>query len=232
MKRFYREVTVGGAADGFHVRLDGRPIRTQGGAPQIVPTRALAEALAGEWRDQGEEMDPRAFPLRDLADLAIDQVGADRAETIAKLLAYGDADTLCYRADPDEPLYPRQQEVWEPILAACEAAHGIRLERVSGIVHRPQDPATLSALRDELVEKDDFALAALLTLASLAASLVAALAVGPDSDEAEAIFAAAHLEEDWQATHWGCDEEAEKVRAARAAAFGTAARFLRWASER
>jgi chaperone required for assembly of F1-ATPase len=147
MKRFWKDVSVAEADGGWRVTLDGRPIRTQGGSAQVVPTQSLAEAMAGEWRAQGEEVDAKAFPLRDLADYAIDHVHADRAAAITKLLAYAETDTLCYRADPDDPLYRRQQELWEPVVAAFEARHGLRLERVSGIIHRAQPPATLARLR-------------------------------------------------------------------------------------
>ena len=68
-------------------------------------------------------------------------------------------DTLCYRADPDEPLHARQQEVWEPLLGAFEAAHGITLVRVSGVLHRPQPPAAIAALKARLLTLDPFALA-------------------------------------------------------------------------
>ena len=121
MKRFWKDVAVEPYESGYRITLDGRPIRTQGGKPQAVPSRELAEAMAGEWRAQGDEVDPQAFPLRDLADFAIDHVATDRPGTIAKLLAYAETDTLCYRADPDEPLYRRQREVWEPLVAAFEA---------------------------------------------------------------------------------------------------------------
>ena len=70
MKRFWNEVAVEPCEGGYRVTLDGRPIRTQGGQPQVVPAAPLAEAMAQEWRAQGEEVDPRAFPLRDLTDYA------------------------------------------------------------------------------------------------------------------------------------------------------------------
>ena len=225
MKRFYKEVAVDEADGGFRVTLDGRPIRTQGGAAQVVPTRELAEAMAEEWRGQGEEIDTRSFVLRDLADFAIDHVRSARSAAIAKLLAYAETDTLCYRADPDEPLFRRQRQVWEPLVAACEAAHGIRLERASGIVHRRQPEPSIAALRAHLQQLDDYALAALSTLAPLAASLIVALAAIADGADADALFAAANLEEDWQAEQWGWDYEAEEARAAKARAFTLAARF-------
>ena len=42
MKRFWQEVTV----DGGEVRLDGKPIRTPGRAPLVLPYSRLAEAIA------------------------------------------------------------------------------------------------------------------------------------------------------------------------------------------
>lgn len=225
MKRFYRDVAVESFEGAYRVLLDGRPIRTQGGQPQIVPNDALAEAMADEWRRQGEEIDPKAFPLRDLADFAIDHVRADRPNAIEKLLRFADGDTLVYRADPDEPLYRRQLEVWEPLVTAAEQRHGIRLERVSGVVHRPQPEATLARLREVLSGFDEFTLSALTTLASLAASLTIALAAVETGADPASLFAAANVEQDWQAELWGWDLEAEAHRARRLADFETAARF-------
>jgi chaperone required for assembly of F1-ATPase len=229
MKRFWTDVSVGEADGGFAVALDGRPIRTQGGAAQIVPTRKLAEALAEEWRAQGDEVDPRAFPLRDLADYAIDHVRPDRSTAIGKLLAYAEGDTLCYRADPDEPLFRRQLQLWEPVLGAFETRHGVKLARVSGVIHRPQPESALARLRAVLEAQDDFVLAALTTLASLAASLVVALeALEPQADPS-GLFAAANCEQDWQAELWGWEPEAERTRAAKLAEFEAATRFARLA---
>jgi chaperone required for assembly of F1-ATPase len=220
MKRFWKDVTVEERDGGWRVLLDGRPIRTQAtGVPQVLPTPALAEMLAAEWRAQGEDIDPATFPARDMADYAIDAVAADPGRTIDTLLRYAETDTLCYRADPDEPLWRRQQEVWEPILAAFEAREGVRMERASGILHRPLATETLAALRDRLTRLDPLTLAALEAMTALAASLVTGLsALEEDADPAE-LWAAAELEEAWQAELWGSDAEAEARRSKRAQAF-------------
>src|SRR5690606_21285233 len=148
-------------------------------------------------------------PLRDLADYAIDHVAPDPARAAAALLPYAETDTLCYRADPDEPLYRRQRELWEPLLTAFEARHGLRMERTSGVIHKPHPPETAERLRAVLEAKAPFTLAALQTLAPLAASLCVALeAIEPGAD-AERLFAIANCEQDWQAEQWGWDHEAE-----------------------
>lgn len=215
MKRFYRDVAVTPAQSGWQVTLDGRPVKTQGGNAQIVPTRALAEMLANEWAEQGDTIDPKGFRYRDLADYAIDIVRPDREAAIAALLRYAETDTLCYHADPDEPLWKRQQEVWEPLLKACETREGITLQRVSGIIHRAQSAEAMQKLSDRLGRFDDFSLATLTTIASLGASLVVGLAAFEGDGAGDVLWDAVNLEEDWQAELWGRDEEAEARRQSR-----------------
>lgn len=225
MKRFWQEVTITAVEGGYQVALDGRGLRTQGGAAQVVPHGALAQMLADEWRAVGEIVNPNAFPARDLADYAIDQVAPRRTAEIASLLRYAESDTLLYRAEPDDALYRRQRELWEPLVTAAEARHGVSFTRTSGIIHRPQPTATLDALRSVLEGKDAFTLAALATLAPLAASLIVALAALEPAADPAALFAAANAEEDWQAELWGEDAEAAATRALKLAAFSMALRF-------
>lgn len=231
MKRFYKEVTVGKTDAGWRVLLDGRPIKTAGGRVQVVTTKPLAEALAEEWAAQGENIDPAGFVLRDLCDFAIDAVAVDRAEAIRDLVPYAETDTLCYRADPEDALFKRQQDVWEPLLKRAEDRWGLTFTRVSGIIHKPQPAQTLARLEQVLHEQDDFTLAGLRMLTSLAASLVVGLfATEPDADS-EALWRAANLEEDWQIELWGEDWEAAERRKTRLEAFELAMRLTRLARE-
>lgn len=229
MKRFYREVTVAETKAGFGVQLDGRAIKTVSARPQVVPTRALAEVMAQEWDEQGDEIDPARFLFRDMADYAIDVVAPDPAAAIASLLPYAATDTLCYRAEPDEPFAARQRLMWEPLLTAAETRLGVRFVRISGVMHKPQLPETLERLREELATLDAFALAALRNTAGLAASLVIGLAALDAQADVDALWDAANLEEDWQVELWGKDWEAAELRAKRAAAFAAAAKFAQLA---
>lgn len=225
MKRFWTQVSIAEAEGGWRVLLDGRAIKTVSGRPQVLPNEALALDLAAEWAAQGEEIDPALFLLRDMADFAIDVVGQDRAAQVADLLRYGETDTLCYRAEPGEALADRQDEVWEPLLRAAERRYDVHFERVAGVLHRPQPEATLRRLRTAIEAENDFALAALRTMANLAASLTIALAALDDPGATAALWNAANLEEDWQAELWGKDAEAMERRARRARDFAAAARF-------
>ena len=144
MKRFYKDVAVAPQDGGWRVMLDGRPIKSVGGRQQVVPTSALAEVLAAEWAGQGETIDPARFLYRDMTDYAIDVVGPDRDQAIRELLPYGETDTLCYRAEAGDSLRREQDLVWEPLLLAAEARHGVAFERIGGIMHRPQPAGTMA----------------------------------------------------------------------------------------
>lgn len=225
MKRFYKEAQAAPVDGGWQVQLDGRGVKTAGSLPQIVPSQALAAALAAEWAAQEETIVPAGFVLRDMADYAIDVVAPDPATLRGGLLRYAETDTLCYRADPGEALHRRQLERWEPLLAAAETRDGVRFTRISGIIHQSQPPETLERLGDRLERLDPFTLAALNTLTSLACSLVIGLAALEPGGDAGALWIAAELEEEWQAEQWGRDAEAEERRARRAKAFADAAQF-------
>ncbi len=225
MKRFYTTVSVQSEAGGYRVCLDGRGIRTQGGQPQIVPGEALAQAMAAEWADQGDEIDTTRFVFRDMADYALDVVTPQFAQTVTDLLPYGETDTLCYRAEPDEALAAHQRLLWEPLVTMAEARLGVEFVRVCGIIHKPQSPATMAALRGELEALSPFALAALHNTASLSASLIVGLAALDPQADLVALWDAASAEEDWQASLWGKDEEALARRTRRGEAFAQAARF-------
>ncbi len=225
-KRFYEEVGIAPVEGGFEVRLDGRPLRTPGQAPLILSGEGLAEALAEEWRAQGERIEPASMPLMSLACTAIDQVAAARAQVVEALLAYGGADLLCYRAEHPAPLVARQAETWQPLLdwAALELDAPLKVGR--GIVHEAQPEAALGALRRALEALDDLSLTALDCAVRASGSLVVALALQRRRLDAEAAFEAAELDASFQIEQWGEDPEATRRRDAVRADLAAARRLF------
>ena len=221
MKRFWRDVAVADRG----VLLDGRPVRTPAKATLLLPTDALADAVADEWRAVGTDIDPRAMPLTGLANAAIDRVAPIHASFAADLAKYGESDVLCYRAELPVELAARQDAVWTPILDWARARYDIAFTLVTGIIHRAQPPETVARLGAALAVRDGWALAALSPLVTISGSLVAALMLAEGAITPDATFDATHLDELWQAELWGEDWMATDARALRRADFLAAARF-------
>jgi chaperone required for assembly of F1-ATPase len=223
MKRFWKDVRV--EAD-RGIALDGRPVRTPGRAPLILPTPQLAEAVAQEWRDVGETIDPRAMPLTGLANAAIDRVGSDPALFAAGLARYAENDLLCYRADGPAPLVERQKAAWDPLLDWARTRYDINFSTVTGVIHSPQPPATIARLGEAMSALGPFHLAGMSPLVTIGGSLVAALALLEGAADRDTVWSAVNLDEDWQAEQWGEDDLATRTREANRAEWDAAARFL------
>lgn len=203
MKRFYKEVTVSDAP--HRILLDGRGVKTPMRAALALPTLALAEAVAEEWRAQGEEIHPPKMPLTKLANTAIDRVTAMRDEVISQIVSYAN-DTLCYRAPGD--LGERQRAEWDAPLDWLATRYGVRLATQVGVTHFAQSSDTIAVLRRAVESYDDFVLAALHNSATILASLTLTLALAEGRLTATEAFALSQLEERYQAERWGIDEEA------------------------
>src|SRR5215218_2562084 len=101
-RRFYQRADVADGPDGFAVQLDGKPVRTPGRRPLILPSRQLADSVAAEWEAQRDVVDPRTMPLTRLVNAIIDGV-ADAPQPVADEIGkYVASDLLFYRADQPE----------------------------------------------------------------------------------------------------------------------------------
>jgi len=226
-KRFYREVGVEARDGGFALLLDGRGARTPGKRALAFPTRALAEAVAREWAEQGEFIDPREMPLTRLANSAIDGVAQTMAETRADFAAYSASDLLCYRAAAPERLVAFQAEAHDPVLRWVRQAFGADFIVTTSVIHVRQPDAALAAVRAVLESiVDPFQLAALHVLTTLTGSALLALAVAHGRLAVDDAWRAAHVDEDFQISQWGEDDEAMIRRAARWREMQAAAQML------
>jgi chaperone required for assembly of F1-ATPase len=226
MKRFWTEATVAAEDGGHGIRLDGRAVRTPGRLPLVVPTLALAEAIADEWRAVEGEIAPAAMRLTGLANAAVERIATDPAPHIAGIAAYGESDLLCYRADGPEPLVAREAAAWDPLLAWASARYDVHFEVTSGVMHQPQPAAAIAQLTEAVAARDAFALAALSPIVSITGTLVGGLALDEGTTDADTLWAAATVDEAWQAEMWGEDAQAAQSLAAKRTEYDAAVRFL------
>ncbi len=228
MKRFYKDTGVEEGEDGFRVLLDGKPMRTPAKAILLVPTRALAEAIAAEWAAVPEKAEINAahLPLTRLAATGIDRVVARRGDVIADTAKYAGSDLLCYRATAPDSLVKLQQELWQPLLDWAAERHGARLVTADGIGFVDQPEEAKATLHAAVSAHGDLALSALYNLTHTAGSVVIALAVSEGRLDAASAFAAAQMDELYQVDRWGDDPLAEKHREGVRRDIETCTRFL------
>jgi len=230
-KRFYNQAQVGenvgeGGPDGFPVLLDGKQVYTPARRPLAAPTRALAEAIAQEWQAQAALIDPGRMPLTRLANAVIDAV-AEQAPAVAEEIAqYLGSDLLCYRAEAPAGLVEWQARSWDPLLAWVRDALAARFVQIEGVVFAAQPRAAVAAAR-AAIPADIWRLGALSAITTLTGSALLALALARDAIDLDTAWAAAHIDEDWQMSQWGRDEQALARRAYRFAEMQAAATVLK-----
>jgi chaperone required for assembly of F1-ATPase len=225
-KRFYARAGVADAANGFAITLDDKPIRTPSGHHLVAPTREIADATAAEWAAQQEVIDPLTMPLTRFANSVAEGV-VERVEAVAEDIAkYFQSDLLFYRAGHPEALVAREAKHWDPVLFWAAEALGAHFILAEGIVHVRQPDSAIAAARAALPD-DPWSIAALHVITTLTGSALLALALMRSVLDEDQVWAAAHVDEDWNTEQWGVDEEVAARRAARSVDFKAAAGILK-----
>lgn len=226
MKRFWKDAAAVPGSGGWTVELDGRPVRTPARALLAVPYAPLARAIASEWQQAGDKVDPRAMPMTGLANAALDHVAADAESFSVGLAKYGETDLFAYRADHPEGLVARQEALWDPLLAWARRRYDVDFAVTQGVNFVPQPPATVARLAHAVTSLDPFQVAGLSPLVTIGGSLIAGLAVLEQALSAADAWAAVSVDEAWQLEKWGSDAEAKDAMENRRREFVSAARFL------
>ena len=226
MKRFWKDVAVEREDGGCGIRLDGRPVKTPARAALVVPTEALANAIADEWRSVDDKIDPRAMPLTGLANAAIDRVAPHRQAFADGLARYAETDLACYRAEGPRTLASRQEESWDALLGWARRRYDVDFATTTGLTHVTQPEATVERLGHAVAALDPFQLAGLSPLVTIGGSLVGGLAVLEKALTPEQAWDAVTIDDRWQLEQWGSDAEAEKALENRRRDFLAGAQFL------
>ena len=226
-KRFWSDVAIE-CRDAQHViLLDGRLVKTPAKATLVVPTHAMAKAIAAEWEAQNDKIDPRTMPNTRSANAALDKVTPQKAEVAALIAAYGEDDFLCYRAPAPQELIERQRGAWDPLLAWAAEVLDAPLLTVEGVMHVEQPTSSVINLTAIVTAQTPFELVALHDLVSMSGSLVIGLAAQAGAFDNKDLWMRSRLDELWQIEHWGQDADADATAATKRDAFLHADRFYK-----
>ena len=226
-KRFYKEVAAGAIEGGFTVTLDGRQVRTPGRkVPVTVPAAGIATTMAGEWAAQGEFIDPGTMPMVRLINSGVESGDAGAPAFRDEIIKFAAGDLLLYRAESPQPLVSAQEQHWDAALVSLARHFDIGFQPTFAIQHQPQPPATLERLAQALEGEHLITLTAMVSMTGLTGSGLLTLAHRHGLLDADQVWAAAHVDEDYQITQWGEDAEAAARRAMRRVEFDTAVAVL------
>jgi chaperone required for assembly of F1-ATPase len=223
--RFYTTAEVGEAEGGYAVLLDSRPVRTPARRTLSAPARELAELIAAEWDAQREAVDPAAMPLTRLANSIVDGVAPRPTPVADEIAKYLESDLLFYRAEGPEGLVARQARHWDPPVEWARDELGARFVLAQGVSFARQSPEAIARAR-AAIPSDPWRLGALNVVTALTGSALLALALSAGKLSLDAVWTAAHVDEDWNMEFWGRDELALQRRAFQFAEVQAAATVL------
>lgn len=224
-KRFYTSAAYTETPDGFAVTLDGKTVRTPSRKVLAAPTSSLAAAMAAEWETQGEFINPMTMPLTRLANSVIDAVVDNVDAVIDDVTKYSGSDLLFYRAAHPAELVAREAAAWDPVLFWLAEEFGAHFILAEGIVHVRQPEQAVAAVR-ALLPTNPWTVAALHLVTTLTGSALLAVALLQGKLDAGQVWAAAHVDDDWNVERWGVDEEVAARRESRQTDFMAAAQVL------
>jgi chaperone required for assembly of F1-ATPase len=186
--------------------------------------------MAEEWNRQSDEIDPTTMPVTRLVNSAIDGVAPRRDHVVEDLARYAGSDLICYRAGEPARLVEVQNAAWNPVLDWARETRGARFALAEGVMHVTQPEEAMAAVRAALEQiRSPFALAALHVMTTLTGSVLIALAHAAGQLDAEEAWNAAHVDERFQESVWGDDQEAMERRRSREADFKAASTVYRLA---
>lgn len=224
LRRFYRKVETPSQGDCARLLLDGKPAKTRAGSILSGPL-PLMQAIADEWRAQGDKIAPASMPLTSIYSTAVDN-SQSCAQWRDDIVAFANTDTLCYRTEHPPDLASRQAEVWDPYCTWFEARYGVCLMRTTGVMAVSQPESLVNAVEKELEAATPALLFGVYRASAICVSAILAFALWRGFASAEAIFAASRLDESFQSEKWGVDAEAASREAALRKDFDAIARYI------
>jgi chaperone required for assembly of F1-ATPase len=227
LQRFYKDVAVGTEAAGFTVLLDSKPVRTPARHVLVLPSVALAEAVAEEWCQQGETLATDAMRLTRLATTATDLMPTRREDAIQEAAGFASTELLCYRAAAPGALVARQAAGWQPWLDWAGQQLDAHLVPANGVMPVEQPETALRAIRSAVAHLDDWRLVGLHAATTALGSVVLGLALERGAIDSGRAFETAFLDELYEIEEWGEDPEQTRRHARLRADVAAAERFLR-----
>ncbi len=206
-RRFYENAEVAQIETKAIILLDGRKLKTPAKNDLVLPNAAAAEIIAAEWRNQGEIIDTNSMPITRLVNVAIDRTPLTRAAIVEEIRKYASSDLLCYRTSSPAALYQSQCELWDIEIEWFKSRFDIAFIIKNDSLELFQTETTLNSIAKIAENLEDLNLTIFVFLTTLTGSVILALAMLECHLDAQSVFKKIRIEEDYNASIWGYDDE-------------------------
>ena len=199
---------VQGKKGKYLLNINNKSLKTPDGNIIELPSIKLAKILLKDY-----EFSFKSKPLNivrpiKITNTAIDKIKPNNIFYINEITNNLNNDMICYFANSPIELVDLQNKEWFPLINYMESSYNIELIYTSKLFSINQKPDSLLKLKNILNEINIFKLSAIYTLSQITKSIIISLALVNNKISAKKAFENSNLEELYQISKWGKDEEA------------------------
>ena len=192
----------------YLLNINNKSLKTPDGNIIELPSIKLAKILLKDY-----EFSFKSKPLNivrpiKITNTAIDKIKPNNIFYINEITDNLNNDMICYFANSPLELVDLQNKEWLPLINYMESSYNIELIYTSKLFSINQKPDSLLKLKNILNEINIFKLSAIYTLSQITKSIIISLALVNNKISAKKAFENSNLEELYQISKWGKDEEA------------------------
>ena len=192
----------------YLLNINNKSLKTPDGNIIELPSIKLAKILLKDYESSFKfKLLNIVSPIK-ITNTAIDKIKPNNIFYINEITDNLNNDMICYFSSAPEELVNLQYKKWLPLINYMKSSYDIDLIYTSNLFAIDQKIESLLKLKNILKEKNIFKLSAFYTLSQITKSIIIPLALVNNKISAKKAFENSNLEELYQISKWGKDEEA------------------------
>ena len=199
---------VQGKKGKYLLNINNKNLKTPDGNIIELPSIKLAKILLKDYESSFKSKPLNIVRPIKITNTAIDKIKPNNIFYINEITDNLNNDMICYFANSPVELVDLQNKDWLPLINYMKSSYNIELIYTSKLFSINQKPDSLLKLKNILNEINIFKLSAIYTLSQITKSIIISLALVNNKISAKKAFENSNLEELYQISKWGKDEEA------------------------
>ena len=192
----------------YLLNINNKSLKTPDGNIIELPSIKLAKILLKDYESSFKSKSLNIVSPIKITNTAIDKIKPNNIFYINEITDNLNNDMICYFANSPVELVDLQNKDWIPLINYMKSSYNIELIYTSKLFSINQKPDSLLKLKNILNEINIFKLSAIYTLSQITKSIIISLALVNNKISAKKAFENSNLEELYQISKWGKDEEA------------------------